>query len=288
MNIRGIPVSVVGPGTQPTEQDGRELAYIDMPHDMDTFTKPLVPEPGEVEHLAGARQAMDWLQQALRRFEGGAEPLLANLNALDTENRELVNQILGEGEVSITCDGEIVARTQESVLAGVWRSVFLDAGGDVLADVLEVADVPHLVHLGREAGQPVDVVATIDNADVVNAKALLVELQAHCERFVETGETHSINLSLLPLSDAELEFLDAHLGRGPIDILSRSYGKCQVISTRMPHVWWVQFYNSMGTLILNSLEVSAVPEVVRAAPEDLRDSAERLEDILAPYWSDVA
>ena len=44
----------------------------------------------------------------------------------------------------------------------------------------------------------------------------------------------------------------------------------------------------MDTLVLNTLEVSDIPEVVCAAPEDLRDSAERLNDILAPYWSDVA
>lgn len=288
MNIKGIPVSVVGPGTQPTAEDGKELAYIDMPHDMDTFSKPLVPEAGEVEHLAGARQAMDWLQQSLRRYEPGAEPLRANLNALDAENRELVNQILGEGEVSITCDGDIVARAQEAVLAGVWRSVFLDAEGKLLADVLEVADVPQLVRLAHGPGRPVDVAGAVDVDQVANAKALLVELQARCEHFAETGEGHSINLSLLPLSEAELEFLDGHLGRGPIDILSRSYGKCQVISTQSPNVWWVRYYSSMGTLTLNSLEVTAVPEVVRAAPEDLSDSAKRLEEILEPYWSDVA
>ena len=288
MDIKGIPVSIVGPGTQPTAEDGKELAYIDMPHDMDTFTKPLVPEPGEVEHLAGAREAMDWLLQALGRYEPGAEPLLANLNALDAENRDLVNQILGEGEVSITCDGDVVARAQESVLAGVWRSVFLDSSGAVSADVLEVADVPQLVRLAQGSGPSMDVAGGIADTEFVNAKALLVELQAHSERFAQTGEAHSINLSLLPLSEAELEFLDAHLGRGPIDILSRSYGKCQVISTRSPNVWWVRFYNSMGTLVLNSLEVAAVPEVVRAAPEDLVDSAERLEEILEPYWSDVA
>jgi hydrogenase-1 operon protein HyaF len=98
---------------------------------------------------------------------------------------------------------------------------------------------------------------------------------------------HSVNLSLLPLSEAELEFLDERLGRGTVDILSRSYGKCQIISTRSRDVWWVRYYNSMGILILNSLEVADVPVVVHAAAEDLRDSAQRLDEILAPYWSDV-
>jgi hydrogenase-1 operon protein HyaF len=73
-----------------------------------------------------------------------------------------------------------------------------------------------------------------------------------------------------------------------VDILSRSYGKCQVISTATANVLWVRYYNSMGTPILNSLEVVDVPEVVKAAREDLTDSRQRLAEILAPYRSEVA
>jgi hydrogenase-1 operon protein HyaF len=124
-------------------------------------------------------------------------------------------------------------------------------------------------------------------AELNNALAILVELQSHCEQYTATGEAQTINLTLLPLSDAELEFLDMRLGRGPIDTLSRAYGKCQVISTLTPHVWWVRYYNSMGTLILNTLEVVEVPEAIRAAQEDLGDSAERLDSILSSYWSDI-
>jgi len=102
------------------------------------------------------------------------------------------------------------------------------------------------------------------------------------------GAPHSINLTLLPLSEQELEFIDERLGRGPVDILSRAYGKCEVISTDTAGIWWVRYYNSMGVLILNTLEVVDVPVVVKAAAEDLADSAERLKEILEPYWSEVA
>jgi hydrogenase-1 operon protein HyaF len=44
----------------------------------------------------------------------------------------------------------------------------------------------------------------------------------------------------------------------------------------------------MGTLILNTLEITNMPQVVAAAAEDLGDSAARLHEILAPYWSDAA
>lgn len=76
--------------------------------------------------------------------------------------------------------------------------------------------------------------------------------------------------------------------RLPIDTLSRAYGKCQVSSTLLPDVWWVTYFNSMDTLILNTIEIVEVPKAIRAAPEDPGDSAKSLDDILMPYWSDVA
>ena len=288
MDIKDIPVRVTGPGSQPGDDDGHALSYIDMPGDMWTYAQPSIPEPEAVEDLAGARESMLWLRQALASHAATAEPQLANLSALDDANRELVNQILGEGEVSITYNGSFRARTQEAVLAGVWRTVYLDQDDRTSADILEVADVAHVVRVPDGRDRPIDASADNIPGDVMNALPILVELQSHCAEYARTQKRHEINLTLLPLSDADLEFLDARLGRGPIDTLSRAYGKCQVISTLTPNVWWVRYYNSMGTLILNTLAVVDVPAVLCAAPEDLSDSATRLEGILAPYWSDVA
>ncbi len=287
MNIKDIPVRVIGAGSQPVNA-GDEISSLDMPRQFDTFVPPTVPEPGDVEHLAGAREAMHWLQRALDRYARTPVPQLADLGRLDDENRELVNQILGEGEVSVTCSGECSARVQESVLPGVWRSIYLEPHGELLADVLEVSSVPHIVASGRDHSRPVNASADRDaHMAGPNALPILVEIAAASERFSEDGALHSINLTMLPMSDAELEFLDERLGRGPVDILSRAYGKCQVISTATDCVWWVRYYNSMETLILNTIEVCEVPQVVAAAPEDLADSATRLRELLEPYWPEA-
>lgn len=287
MKIRDIPVSVIGPGSQPGAGSDAP-SYIDMPGDMDKYDAPLMPEPDKVQHLAGAREAMSWLKDALDNYQHSTEMQLANLNQLDKENRELVNQILGEGEVSITCNGALTAKVQESVLAGVWRTLFFDDDDRVAVDLLEVAAVPHVAF--NEAGntRPVNIAVPMGVEDISNALPILVELSEHCSEYDRDGTEHSINLTLLPLSEDEIEFLDARLGRGPVDMLSRAYGKCQVISTLTPNVWWVRYYNSMGTLILNTIEVTSMPQVVAAATEDLSDSATRLREILAPYWSDAA
>lgn len=287
MDFKDIPLRVIGAGSQPGAET-EAPAYIDMPRDMTRYDPPLIPEPTAVQHLQGAREAMSWLEAQLADYSEYADNPCANISALDDRNRELVNQILGEGENCVTYTGELTVSVQESVLAGVWRSLYFDRKGDIMADMIEVGAVPNLVSVPIDNACPIDTSEDDSSADVPNAMPILVELAARCALFKGNGNRHSINLTLLPLSLTELEYLDGRLGRGPVDILSRAYGKCQVISTLAPNVWWVRFYNSMGTLILNSLEISTVPDVVAAAPEDLADSAERLSQILAPYWPNAA
>ena len=288
MNVNDIPVKVIGPGSQPDSDNGDKLAYMSMPSDMAKYVRPAAPDPEDVLRFSGARSAMDWLRQALSEHGGGQDSNIANLAALDPESRDIVNQVLGEGEVSITYAGNHRARTQESVLAGVWRTFFFDEQDQLLADIIEVADVPRLVRSNEGRHRPIDTGSDKVPENVMNALPILVELESQLENFIADGSSNSINLTLLPLSEADVEFLDQRLGRGPVDILSRAYGKCQVISTQTPNVWWVRYYNSMNTLILNTLDIVEVPAVVAAAPEDLADSRVRLDEILSPYWPDVA
>lgn len=288
MDIRQIPVRVIGPGSQPESEDGQSLSYIDMPGDMWSYQPPTIPEPAAVIDLLGAREAMQWLRGALQRYNDTATPQFADLTALDEKERDLVNQILGEGEVAIKTAGATPARTQEAVLAGVWRTMYYDDTDKVVLDLLEVADAPHVVRLPAAASHKINPYPDDLPDGVINALPILVELSSYCSDYESTRTPQSVNLTLLPLTETDLVFLDEQLGRGPVDTLSRAYGKCQVISTLVPNVWWVRFYNSMGSMILSTLEVVDVPAVICAAPEDLRDSAARLEGLLTPYWPEVA
>ncbi|MEM6422487.1 MAG: hydrogenase expression/formation protein, partial [Pseudomonadota bacterium] len=89
-----------------------------------------------------------------------------------------------------------------------------------------------------------------------------------------------INLSLLPHTEPDLAWLDAALGEGAVTILSRGYGNCRISATATRGIWRVQFFNSMDTLILDTFEVTAMPEVAIAAPEDLADSAGRIRAVM--------
>ena len=196
-----------------------------------------------------------------------------DLTPLDTANRRLIGETMGEGEVAMKIRGLPAIRAQESVFAGIW--VLNGTGLDAIevasapSDARSRAFEPHRRATGDKPG-----------AGVVNAPALLVELQDKSATYAATRELHVVNLTLLPHTEGDLAWLDARLGEGSTDILSRGYGNCRVTATALPHVWRVQFFNSMDTLILDTFEVTDMPEVALAAAEDLSDSAGRLREVL--------
>ena len=114
----------------------------------------------------------------------------------------------------------------------------------------------------------------------MNSPALVEEIRQRAASYADGQSAHVINLTLLPVSDADLDTLYHWLGHRDVSILSRGYGNCRITSTHLRNVWWVQYFNSMDTLILNSIEVVDMPEVALAAQEDFDDSIERLREYL--------
>jgi hydrogenase-1 operon protein HyaF len=115
----------------------------------------------------------------------------------------------------------------------------------------------------------------------MNARPLLAELRHRSVTHPAEGSNHVISLSLLPLSAGDVEALRSALGAGPVRGVSRGYGTCHVALTERARVWNVQYLNAMGAVVLDTLEVGDVPVALRAMPEDLQDSAARLETLLA-------
>jgi len=274
-----IPVGAVGAGSQPGEDDDVTLDIMEMPEGMQTFSAPDVPEPEEVVGLEAGLALLDEVLEALRRGGADSLPPLLDLAALDTENRRLVDQVLGEGEVSAVIGGDAPVKIQESVLAGVWRVHYEDAEGGLVRDTVEIGAIPAVIVGSAVAGAAAAVDAGAVPEGVMNALPLVTELNDH----LKAGATHAINLSLLPQTEADLAYLDSVLGPGRVTVLSRGYGNCRITSTGTTRVWWVQYFNSQEAMILNTLEVTDVPGVACASREDLEDSAERLGEILQVY-----
>ena len=278
----GIPV-VVEPGSQPVDEDGVVLDYMSMPKEVWTYAMPTVPEPEEVEGLDAGVGILETILEKLSAWQPGDAPAVIPLDGLDDDDRAIVDQVLGDGEVSVIYEGAVRAVSQESVLAGVWRVQYLDPDDRVERDVIEVAEIPSLVSEAVFGDAKPAVEFDTDNipAGVGNAAPILTELADKLA--AGSDEPHVVNLTLLPCTDEDIAFLMTTLGGGPTVILSRGYGNCRITSTAVRNIWWVQYFNSQDTLILNSIEVSRVPAVGCAAAEDIADSKARLEEILEVY-----
>jgi len=285
--VNSIPVTITGLGSQPPEEDGSRLDFISLPTEMSRYRAPDMPEPEQIQHLQGAKAATDWLRQALAAYRVGGEPWIADISALDAANRELVNQILGEGEVSLKYNEGVAVNMQESVLAGIWRTFYMDAAGCIVRDLIEVCDVPVLARRRPQAEAVTTLARDKAPEGVMNALPILSELQHHVAGWQAGDLAHVINLTLLPLSEGDIHFLGEALGTGPVETLSRGYGDCQITSTAYPGIWWVRYTNSMGTQILNTLEITDIPAVACAAQEDLDDSRQRFAELLEPYWTEL-
>jgi hydrogenase-1 operon protein HyaF len=281
--MTSISLPIFGQGSQPAEQDGAALEYLQMPQEMATYSMPRISTDLNAQQLAQALNVSQQLQQNLAAFPAISAPL--ELMQLDADNRRFIDELLGEGEVGVICSGRQNIRIQESVLAGVWRVQTLNAQRQIVNDTLEVGIIPRQLSewAFNRASEQIATYWTTVPPGVMNAPPLLTELNAKVAEYRPGGEAHTINLSLLPQTEQDLEFLAQRLGGGSVTILSRGYGNCRITATGTSFVWWVQYFNSEDTLILNTLEVSDVPRVACASPEDISDSYERLHEILKVY-----
>jgi len=279
-----IPIKV-GPGSQPAEIDGAEMDFMKMPSGMTTFEQPIIPEADEIVGLDEAIERTDLLLGKLQNHKINDDAQIIGLNDLDEKNREFFNQLLGEGEVSVQSNGDIDALIQESVLAGVWRVQYVNQDKQIVSDTIEIGRIPSIVtdSTFTNAAENIDLDNLTIPDNLNNSLPLLAEINDHLPEQDDNQEAHVINLSLLPHTEEDLMFLSDSLGIGPIIILSRGYGNCRISSTQTKNVWWVQFFNSQETLILNTIEVAKVPAVACASQEDIEDSASRLVEILSIY-----
>lgn len=280
--MTGIP-PFFGPGSQQGEDDGARLDYMEMPKSMRTYSAPALPEPGEVEGVGEALAVLDRVLATAQAFDVSQPSMIFDITGLDAPNRTFIDQALGEGEVSIIAGATV--QVQESVLAGIWRVHEVDLTGELKRDFIEVGAFPGIVRDIAQAG-------TLESLrphrgslppGVVNAPALVTELDDKIAAAGPDTIGHVVNLTLLPLTKEDVAFIDERVGPGTVTILSRGYGNCRITSTSTRNVWSVRYFNSEDGIVLDTIEVVDVPSVACAAQEDLDDSAQRLGEILGVY-----
>jgi len=271
-----MPPTGFGPGSQPGDQGADALDYMSMPQDMRTYS-PRLPDVDDLEgaDLSPAFLLLDAVAQAAARIAATGGSQSFDLKGLDAANRRLIAETMGSGEVAAKVRSIPAIAVQESVFAGIWMLK------STTADEIEVAAIPTCItgdaFAATRAPQGSHALAA---PGVANAPSICVELQDKSAAFDPDAPLHVVNLSLLPHTEQDLLALDAAFGEGAVTILSRGYGNCRITATALPHLWRVQFFNSQDVLILDTFEVTTIPEVACAAPEDLAESGDRLLKVL--------
>jgi hydrogenase-1 operon protein HyaF len=265
----------IGPGSQPV--DDEVLVTLDVPNDVHAYRPPQseLDAPPEV-----AGPALDFLREllaALRESESLlTQPRRFSLLGYPPAVRAEINELLGEGEVAVMSAAGL--RAQETAFTGIWR-----VRGEGIDDVEASAFPLALRELAMARTLPPE--AAAPPPGLMNAPALYHEIRSLSGIWRAGKPARVINLSLLPATPDDLAWLDEELGRISFSVLSRGFGNCRITATAHPYVWWVQYFNNMEKLILNSIEIVDMPAVALAAAEDHEATVVRLDEWIASIES---
>jgi len=175
--MMSFPIPVVtyrpdfGPGSQP--QDDEILNTLDVQGDVLTFRPPLTELDAAPEVVAAAMDFLRMLLVALRATPFGApRPVRFSLLQFAPAVRDQINELLGEGEVSVQTGIDL--RAQETAFTGIWR--IRGAGVD---DVEASAFPAALRDLALARAFPsVAAAPAVPPPDLMNAPALYHEIRS--------------------------------------------------------------------------------------------------------------
>jgi hydrogenase-1 operon protein HyaF len=114
-----------------------------------------------------------------------------------------------------------------------------------------------------------------------NAPVLLHEIAELARRLLDFGESAAIDLRALPLTPADLDWLRETLGHGQVTATLEAEGESTLTETVCPGVWWVTHRNENGAVVSEFIEVTFVPELLKAHPDDVQTGLEHLELLIS-------
>ena len=147
--MNSISLPIFGQGSQPAEEDGVELDYLQMPQEMATYP--------HAAGFDGFKRRRIWRRQKAfcsnwnriwRRY-----PSVSRAYRFDATGCRSIGSLLmncsAKAKSVLFAPANSSFRIQESVLAGVWRLQQLNARQQIVSDVLEVGIIPqHLLAIG--------------------------------------------------------------------------------------------------------------------------------------------
>ncbi|MCT7474786.1 hydrogenase expression/formation protein [Escherichia coli] len=265
---------LLGPGTQPNDDS---FSMNPLPITCQVNDEPSMAALEQCAHSPQVIALLNELQHQLsERQPPLGEVLAVDLLNLNADDRHFINTLLGEGEVSVRIQqaDDSESEIQEAIFCGLWRR----RRGEKALRQPDTGCAP--LALWQAATQnllPTDSLLLPPIDGLMNGLPLAHELLAHVRNPLD-AQPHSINLTQLPISEADRLFLSRLCGLN-IQIRTIGYGESYINATGLRHVWHLRCTDTLKGPLLESYEICPIPEVVLAAPEDLVDSAQRLSEV---------
>ena len=120
----------------------------------------------------------------------------------------------------------------------------------------------------------------LDGQTTGMARSVLAEVGRLLEDLAATGQTASIDLRSLPLTDADRTQLTELLGPGEVTAELEAGGRSTVRETAFAGVWWICHRGAGDKVASEEIAVCPVPSILAAHPADIAAAARRIQRTL--------
>jgi hydrogenase-1 operon protein HyaF len=113
-----------------------------------------------------------------------------------------------------------------------------------------------------------------------NAVPILNEIRHALITLLESGQETIIDLQSLPLGPADETQLMEALGSGEVEARLDTLGKSIIRETQVSGVWMVEHYNVDEQPLSKFIEITHIPSILKAQPEDIQAGLAQLTERL--------
>jgi hydrogenase-1 operon protein HyaF len=121
----------------------------------------------------------------------------------------------------------------------------------------------------------------IDRLHTGMAQSVLREVAQALDTLAASGTRAAIDLRSLPMTAADRDDLDQALGRGDVAVSLEAAGRSEIWETGFAGIWWVRHFGGDGRVASEVIEITPVPDILAAHPDDIGAALQRLQADLA-------
>ena len=122
-----------------------------------------------------------------------------------------------------------------------------------------------------------------DNDLTDNVKAILFEINALQENFVNNSQSGIIDLRTLPMLPGEYNMLKQILGEGEVNATLNTLGSSHIMETALTGVWWVTHNDETGDPLAEFIEITEIPEILKSNKNETEMAYTVLKQQLESY-----